>query len=115
MEDAPRILKSESWRENLLPGNLKEMHFWARSVESCKSVQRGVPTDPFLLLSTAGSCLGPGGFAVPETIPRSAACPAPRLRVLPRVSVTPGFITSLGWGQEFSGPFSLIQRQTLLL
>lgn len=75
MEDAPRILKRKRWRENLLPGNLKVMYFWARSLESCKPIQQGDPTDPSLPFCTAENNLSPGGFAVSETTPRCALIP----------------------------------------
>lgn len=72
-------------RKNLLPGNLKELHFWAQSLESCKSVQWGDPTDLFLLSSPAGNGLCPGGFGMLRLIPGV-------LLTLPRVQVTPGLL-----------------------
>lgn len=64
MDDAPRILKSERWGEDLLPGNSKEMHWWAQSLESCRSVQWGGPPAPLLLSSATGTGLGPRNWLV---------------------------------------------------
>lgn len=72
-------------RKNLLPGNLKELHFWAQSLKICKSIQWGDPTDLSLLFSPAGNRLCPGGFGMLRLIPGV-------LLTLPRVQVTPGLI-----------------------
>lgn len=71
--------KAKDGEKNLLPGNLKELHFWAQSLESCKSIQWGDPTDLFLLFSPAG------GFGMLRLLPGV-------LLTLPCVQGTPGLI-----------------------
>lgn len=107
MEDAPRILKRK--RENLLAGNLKVMYFWAQSLESCKPIEWGDPTDLSLSFCTAGNNISHGGFAVSETIPGvCSSCPTLEL-------LWHKFICRLRWGEECSGSFSQTWWQMLSL
>lgn len=120
MEDAPKIPQSKRWRENLLPGNLKEMHVWAHSLESCKSTQWGDPTGPFVLFSAAGNGLCPQDLLWLGPLPgvlltlRSGCASCPRTTAISG-PLQDSFICSLCVEKEIPGLFNLIRRQKVLL
>lgn len=79
------------------------------SPESCKPIQWGDPTDPFLLFSTAGNSFCPRGFAIPWPFPGVLLTPHSGCRSCPiSGSLQDYFTCSLGFKEKF-------RRQTLFL